>query len=83
MFGDETFDAVLCLGAPLCHLLKEQRRKKAVSELVRVAKVAAPIIASVIYQKGTYFHPEISISGIFTLSYIMSMIFSMMLIQIR
>lgn len=52
MFGDETFDAVLCLGAPLCHILDARRREKAVRELVRVAKRDAPIFASVISRLG-------------------------------
>jgi 2-polyprenyl-3-methyl-5-hydroxy-6-metoxy-1,4-benzoquinol methylase len=38
MFTDETFDAVLCLGAPLCHVLNAKQREKAAAELVRVAK---------------------------------------------
>jgi len=42
MFTDETFDAVLCLGAPLCHLLDTKQREKAAMELVRVAKRDAP-----------------------------------------
>jgi len=52
MFGDETFDAVLCLGAPLCHLLKAEQRVKAASELIRVAKRGAPIFVSVISRIG-------------------------------
>lgn len=52
MFSDETFDAVLCLGAPLCHILNPQRREKAVKELLRVAKKDAPIFASVISRLG-------------------------------
>lgn len=52
MFDDEIFDAVLCLGGPLGHILTEQGRKKAVRELVRVAKKDAPIFASVISRLG-------------------------------
>ena len=33
-FGDDTFDAVLCLGGPLNHLLNIKQRVKAASELV-------------------------------------------------
>jgi ubiquinone/menaquinone biosynthesis C-methylase UbiE len=51
-FADETFDAVLCLGAPLNHLLKANQREKAASELARVAKKDAPIFASVISRIG-------------------------------
>lgn len=47
MFGDNTFDAVICLGA-LSHLLTEQQRAKAIDELTRVAKKNAPIFVSVI-----------------------------------
>ena len=52
MFADETFDAVLCLGAPLCHLLKTEQREKAAAELVRIAKRGAPIFVSVISRIG-------------------------------
>jgi len=52
MFCDETFDAVLCLGAPLCHLLNVEQREKAAAELVRVAKRGAPIFVSVISRIG-------------------------------
>lgn len=52
MFHDETFDAVLCLGAPLCHLLDQQQREAAAKELTRVAKRNAPIFASVISRLG-------------------------------
>lgn len=52
MFTDETFDGILCLGGPLSHILQENERKKAVKELVRVAKKNTPIIASVIGRIG-------------------------------
>jgi len=51
-FRDETFDAVLCLGAPLNHLLKAKQREEASSELVRVAKKRDPIFISVISRIG-------------------------------
>jgi ubiquinone/menaquinone biosynthesis C-methylase UbiE len=51
-FGDDTFDAVLCLGGPLCHIMTKQGREKAVRELVRVARTGAPIFASVINRLG-------------------------------
>ncbi len=51
-FADETFDAVLCLGAPLNHLLNANQREKAAKELVRVAKKNAPIFVSVISRLG-------------------------------
>jgi ubiquinone/menaquinone biosynthesis C-methylase UbiE len=52
MFADESFDAVLCLGAPLCHLLDLKQREKAAAELVRVAKSGAPVFVSVISRIG-------------------------------
>ena len=52
MFADETFDGVLCLGGPLSHVLEEGGRVKAVKELIRVAKIGAPIFASVIGRIG-------------------------------
>jgi len=52
MFSDETFDAVLCLGAPLGHILNQQGREKAAKELVRVAKKDAPLFVSVIGRLG-------------------------------
>jgi len=48
VFENNTFDSVLCLGGALCHLVSEKRRKKAVSELIRVAKDNAPVFVSVI-----------------------------------
>jgi len=52
MFPKETFDVVLCLGAPLCHLLSAEQRENAAAELVRVAKNDAPIFVSVISRIG-------------------------------
>ncbi|MFO8036669.1 MAG: class I SAM-dependent methyltransferase [Anaerolineales bacterium] len=46
-FEDKSFDAVLCLGGPLSHVLDAERRNRAISELVRVAKKDAPIFVSV------------------------------------
>jgi SAM-dependent methyltransferase len=48
MYENNTFDAVLCLGGALCHLVNKKRRQKAVNELVRTAKGGAPIFVSVI-----------------------------------
>ncbi len=47
-YSEATFDAVLCTGGPLSHVLDPQERKHAISELVRVAKPGAPIFVSVI-----------------------------------
>lgn len=51
-FVDNYFDAVLCLGGPLSHVHPEEERQKAISELVRVAKVGAPIFTSVMSKYG-------------------------------
>jgi 2-polyprenyl-3-methyl-5-hydroxy-6-metoxy-1,4-benzoquinol methylase len=52
VFPDEEFDAVLCLGGSLNHLLKARQRQEAAKELVRVAKKDAPIFVSVISRVG-------------------------------
>lgn len=44
---DNTFDAVLCLGGPLSHIIDAEKREKAIRELIRVAKPGAPIFVSV------------------------------------
>lgn len=46
-FPEGYFDAVLCLGGPLSHVMKHEDRSKAVSELARVAKKRSPIFISV------------------------------------
>jgi SAM-dependent methyltransferase len=48
VFKKETFDAVICLGGALCHIVDETRREKAIDELVRVAKKGSPIFVSAI-----------------------------------
>jgi len=47
MFKDDTFDAVICLGA-LSHVVEKENRERAIDELVRVAKKNATIFVSVI-----------------------------------
>ena len=47
-FPDESFDAVICLGGPLSHILDANQRTQAVSELLRVARKDAPVCVSVI-----------------------------------
>ncbi len=47
MLGNNSFDAVICLGGPLSHVMRDGYRKKAVHELVRIAKPNARIFASV------------------------------------
>ena len=46
-FGDNTFDAVICLGGPLSHILDRRNRNQAINELIRVAKMGAPLFVSV------------------------------------
>jgi ubiquinone/menaquinone biosynthesis C-methylase UbiE len=46
-FTDNRFDAILCLGGPLSHVLDGSERDKAILELVRVARVGAPLFVSV------------------------------------
>lgn len=46
-FTDNTFDAVICLGGPVSHIIDRKKRDKAISELIRVAKKDAPIFISV------------------------------------
>jgi len=48
MYENDAFDSVICLGGALSHIVNKNRRQKAISELVRVAKQDAPIIVSVI-----------------------------------
>lgn len=52
VFSENMFDAVLCLGGPLCHLLNTEQREKAVAELLRVARRGAPLFVSVISRVG-------------------------------
>ncbi len=47
-FASSTFDAVLCSGGPLSHLVDSVQRAQAISELVRVAKPGSPLFVSVI-----------------------------------
>lgn len=46
-FPDDSFNAVLCTGGPLSHVLDPQERARAISELVRVTKPGAPLFVSV------------------------------------
>ena len=46
-FADNTFDAVICTGGPLSHVVDRQDRERAIEELIRVAKPRAPIFVSV------------------------------------
>ncbi len=55
-FADDTFDAVICLGGPLSHVLGVQARDRAISELIRVGKPGAPLFASVMGRLNLYVH---------------------------
>jgi SAM-dependent methyltransferase len=46
-FANNYFDAVICLGGPLSHVVDSHRREQAISELVRIAKEGAPLFVSV------------------------------------
>ncbi len=52
IFENNSFDAVICLGGPLSHIVSRKQRTKAISELVRVAKKNVPIFVSVIGRLG-------------------------------
>ena len=52
-FRSNMFDAVLCLGGPLSLVYGKNSRRKAISELVRVAKKGAPIFISVMNRFGS------------------------------
>ena len=51
-FPSGSFDAVLCSGGPLSHILDLEDRGRAISEIVRVAKPGVPIFVSVISRFG-------------------------------
>ncbi|MDG7009031.1 MAG: methyltransferase domain-containing protein [Nitrososphaerota archaeon] len=46
-FPDGSFDAVLCLGGPLSHMVRKEDRSEALSELARVVKRRSPVFVSV------------------------------------
>lgn len=48
MFENKTFDAIICSGGALSHIVNKKQRERAIDELVRVAKKGAPIFVSVI-----------------------------------
>ncbi|MBT3940531.1 class I SAM-dependent methyltransferase [Candidatus Woesearchaeota archaeon] len=45
-FKDGTFDAVICLGGPLTHVVDKKQRERAAAELVRVAKKGSLVFVS-------------------------------------
>lgn len=70
-YGDRTFDAVICLGGALGHLVDRTTRERAIDELTRVAKKGAPIFVSVISRMAVLvselvnFPEEITIKQVF------------------
>lgn len=53
-FDNELFDATLCLGGSLSHLLEQKEREQAANELLRVTKEEAPLFISVINRYGVF-----------------------------
>jgi len=53
-FADATFDAVVCTGGPLSHVVDAEQRDRAVDELVRVAKPGAPLFVSAISRLSVF-----------------------------
>ena len=52
-FADGTFDAVVCLGGPLSHVLGARHRERAAGELVRVLKPGGKLFVSVMGRLST------------------------------
>jgi SAM-dependent methyltransferase len=53
-FAGDAFDAVLCLGAPLSHLLEAKPRSRAVYELARVARPGGRVFLTGIMRLAAY-----------------------------
>lgn len=53
-YAEDVFDAVLCLGAPLSHLLEPDPRVRAIHELARVARPGAPVFLTGISRLAAY-----------------------------
>lgn len=53
-YADGTFDAVLCLGAPLSYLLEAEARSRAVKELARVVMEGGPVLLTGIGRLASY-----------------------------
>ena len=51
-FPAAAFDAVICTGGPLSHVLDSADRERAIGELARVAKPGAPIFVSTMSRLG-------------------------------
>ena len=46
-FEEGHFDAVICLGGPISHVIDDAKRDRAISELIRVTKKGGPLFVSV------------------------------------
>lgn len=55
IFGDESFDAVLCMGA-LYHLFEENDRRRAVSECRRVCRRGGILVFAYLNKWGSFFN---------------------------
>lgn len=53
-FPDASFDATICLGGPLSHLVQRDDRRRAIAELHRVTKVGGLLYVSVLGRIGQY-----------------------------
>jgi SAM-dependent methyltransferase len=53
-YADASFQAVLCLGAPLSHLVEAESRARAVCELARVARPGARVFLTGIQRLAAY-----------------------------
>ncbi len=53
-FPDGGFDAVLCLGGVLSHVVDSKQRERALAELRRVARPEAPLFISAMNRLGAY-----------------------------
>jgi SAM-dependent methyltransferase len=53
-FANDSFDAVLCLGGPLSHLIGPAQRQRALGELRRVARPGAPLFISGLSYIGAF-----------------------------
>ncbi|UCH69634.1 MAG: class I SAM-dependent methyltransferase [Candidatus Bathyarchaeota archaeon] len=71
MFENNRFDAVICLGGALSHIVNKRKREKAINEIVRVAKENNPIFISVIGRLAVLvgglvrFPEELEINGLY------------------
>jgi SAM-dependent methyltransferase len=62
-YADGSFDAVLCTGGPLSHVIEHGQRERAIAELVRVTRPGAPLFVSVMSRLSVLavelsLHPE-------------------------